>query len=94
MASVFQGLVAALVWIVANVVYLDLRRRGIHGFTRFAAFWVGTPTTWITLFAVRDGRQPAFEAEDDDLALLEAIRRDRSLRSAGSSRDLAAGDEP
>ncbi|MDX1494923.1 MAG: hypothetical protein R3253_12720 [Longimicrobiales bacterium] len=76
-----KTLIGAVVWIVANVVYLDLKRKGIHGFTRFAAFWAGTPTTWITLFAVREGVQPTFEPEGDDTELLEEIRRDRALRS-------------
>lgn len=80
-----QSIIAAIVWIVANVVYLDMRRKGIHGFTRFAAFWAGTPTTWITLFAVREGRQPSFEPQGDE-ELLQEIRRDRALRS-GSEDD-------
>lgn len=87
-----QALIAAIVWVVANVVYLDLRRKGIHGFTRFAAFWAGTPTTWITFFAVQEAKQPTFEtgADDDERALLEAIRRDRELRGDRGLR----GDEP
>jgi hypothetical protein len=77
-----EAVIAAIVWVVANVVYLDLKRKGIHGFTRFAAFWAGTPTTWITLLAVREGKQPTFHAppEDDALDLLDEIRRDRALR--------------
>ena len=75
-----QSVITAIVWIVANVVYLDMRRKGIHGFTRFAAFWAGTPTTWITLFAVRERRQPTFEPQGED-ALLREIRRDRAIRS-------------
>ena len=76
-----QALVGAIVWGLANIVYLDMKRKGIHGFTRFAAFWVGTPTTWITLFAVREAKQPTFlvDPEDDGLLLAE-IRRDRALR--------------
>ena len=84
MIPFLQATIAAIVWLVANVVYLDLKRKGIHGFTRFAAFWAGTPTTWITLFAVKDGRQPTFNppADGDDTELLDEIRRDRSLRAA------------
>lgn len=78
--------IGAIVWLVANVVYVDKKRKGLHGFTRFAAFWAGTPTTWITLFALKDGQQPSFEhASDDDDDLLDAIRRDRALRGASSS---------
>lgn len=85
-SPLFQSVVAAIVWIVANVVYLDMKRKGIHGFTRFAAFWAGTPTTWITFFAAREGRQPTFVSEADDDDLLREVRRDRALRS-GSEGD-------
>lgn len=78
--SLFQTLVTAVVWIVANVVYLDMKRKGLRGFTRFAAFWAGNPTTWITFFAVREGAQPTFEAPELEDELLDAIRRDRALR--------------
>ena len=84
--SFFHEIVVALVWVLANVVYLDLKRKGIRGFTRFAAFWVGTPTTWITFFAVRDGSQPTFHApdeEEDGELLLAEIRRDRALQAGG-----------
>ncbi len=83
--SLFQNLVAALVWVVANVVYLDMKRKGIHGFTRFAAFWAGTPTTWVTFFAIEEGRPPTFEAppDDDESRLLAEIRRDRAHRGDG-----------
>ena len=79
-ATALQVLITAVVWVVANVVYLDLKRKGVRGFTRFAAFWAGTPTTWITLFAVREGRTPTFEVEGDDAELLLEVRRDRALR--------------
>lgn len=83
--TVVQTLVGAIVWILANVVYLDMKRKGIRGFTRFAAFWVGTPTTWITFFAVSERPKPTFRAtpddDDDEEELLEAIRRDRALRA-------------
>lgn len=79
--TLFQNVVALLVWIVANIVYLDMKRKGVHGFTRFAAFWAGTPTTWVTFFAVREGKQPSFEPSTDDDQLLREIRRDRALRS-------------
>lgn len=77
-----EVIIGAIVWAVANVVYVDLKRRGIRGLTRFAAFWVGTPTTWVALFAVREGRQPTFQtvSDDDDEALLLEIRRDRERR--------------
>lgn len=74
-------MIGAIVWALANVVYLDLRRKGLRGFTRFAAFWVGTPTTWVTFFAVSEGRQPTFHPPpDDDEALLAEVRADRARR--------------
>ena len=77
-----KALIGAIVWSVANVVYIDLRRKGVHGFTRFAAFWAGTPTTWISLFAVPEGKQPTFHSgEGDDDSLLAEVRRDRALRA-------------
>ena len=80
-----KALIGAIVWSVANVVYIDLRRKGVHGFTRLAAFWAGTPTTWISLFAVREGKQPTFNAhDDDDGGLLAEVRRDRALRKGGA----------
>jgi hypothetical protein len=45
MIPFLETVVAAIVWLVANVVYIDLKRKGVRGPTRFAAFWVGTPTT-------------------------------------------------
>ncbi len=90
--SFFQTLITAVVWIVANVVYLDMKRKGVGGFTRLAAFWAGTPTTWITFFAVRDGVQPTFEEPADDDELLEAIRRDRALRKPEEDGESSVGD--
>lgn len=80
--TVFQSVVAAIVWIVANVVYVDMKRKGARGFTRFAAFWAGTPTTWIWFFALRERTQPTFEptSGDDEADLLSEIRRDRASR--------------
>ena len=82
-----EVLIGAIVWVVANIVYIDLRRKGIHGFTRFAAFWVGNPTTWISLFAVREGRHPVFQPveDEDDSALLLEIRKDRAARGEPES---------
>ncbi len=75
-------LVGAILWALANVVYYDLKRKGVRGFGRFAAFWVGNPATWITFFCVREGRYTTFEPPpDDDGALLAEIRSDRALRA-------------
>jgi len=89
-----KAVITAIVWAIANVVYIDLRRKGIHGFTRFAAFWAGTPTTWISLFAVKEGRQPTFAVHDDedDGALLAEVRRDRAIRGGEVGGPLEAGE--
>jgi hypothetical protein len=97
MTYFLQAILGALVWLVANVVYVDLKRKGIRGFTRFAAFWAGTPTTWISLFAVREGSQPSIDPPPDDEgeALLAEIRRDRALNpgdSVGGSTPTATPD--
>lgn len=81
LGSLLQQLVGAALWLLANAVYYDMRRKGQRNFGRFAAFWVGTPTTWITFFAVREGRQPTFDAIDDEALLFAEVRRDRALRS-------------
>lgn len=89
-----KALVGAIVWTLANVVYYDLKRRGVHSFGRFAAFWVGTPTTWITFFVVREGRQPTFEeTSDDEAALLAEIRSDKALRGGTRDEGRPEGEE-
>jgi len=90
-----QAVVGAILWALANVVYYDLRRRGVRNFGRFAAFWVGTPTTWLMLFAVREGRRPSFEPVDDDDTLLAEVRMDRARRIAAevSGRGDARADD-
>jgi hypothetical protein len=93
LGTLFSAVVGATVWALANVVYYDMKRRGARGFGRFAAFWVGTPTTWITLFAVRKARQPSFEDHDGDAALLAEVRRDRALRDGRQAGQLAAEPE-
>ncbi len=88
MLSLFlKAAVGAILWSLANVVYYDLKRKGERSFTRFAAFWVGTPTTWITFFAVREGNHPRFDTPDDDERLLAEIRMDRALRAATQIED-------
>ena len=80
-----EATVTAVVWavsnVVSNLVYFDLKRKGIHGFTRFLAFWMGTPWTWVSFFTVPEGSQPTLEPPPDDEALLlQEVRRDRLLR--------------
>lgn len=82
MIPFLEIIIGAIVWAIANAVYFDLKRNGAHGFTRLVAFWLGTPTTWIALFAVSEGRTPTFDdtPDDDGSELLREIRRDRALR--------------
>ena len=76
-----EATVTAVVWAVSNLVYFDLKRKGIRGFTRFLAFWMGTPWTWVSFFTVPEGSQPTFEPPpDDDALLLREVQRDRLLR--------------
>jgi len=87
-----KALFGAILWALANVVYYDLKRKGVRGFGRFAAFWVGNPTTWITFFWVREGQYPTFELPpDDDEALLAEIRRDRALRAGAEQTGEGTG---
>lgn len=89
-----KAVVGAILWALANVVYYDLKRKGVRNFGRFAAFWVGNPTTWITFFAVREGRQPTFHPPpDDDDALFAELRSDRALRSGADGEDMASDVE-
>lgn len=79
-----ESVIGALVWTIANVVYVDMKRKGAHGFGRICAFWMGLPATVVWLFAVPEGRIPALRPPpDDEEALLAEIRRDRWLRSRG-----------
>jgi hypothetical protein len=81
MQDFLRWAIGAAVWTLANVVYFDLRRKGVRGFGRFAAFWAGNPATWITLFMVREGRTEQIEPPpDDEDRLLREVRIDRELR--------------
>lgn len=82
----FEALAGFLVWLVANVVYLDMVRGGTRGFWRFLAFWFGAPTTFLTLIFVKEGSRLTVEPPpDDEDALLAEIRRDRRLRAGPES---------
>lgn len=76
-----ESLISFLVWLVANLVYLDRKRSGRRGVRRILAFWLGSPTTWLTLVFVREGSTlRVVPPPDDEGALLAEIRRDRRLR--------------
>lgn len=84
--------VGAIVWSFANVVYLDMRRKGVRGFGRFAAFWAGNPLTWLTLFLVKEPAVARIDTPaDDEDRLLREVRVDRELRGLGRSDELGGG---
>jgi hypothetical protein len=68
-------------WVLGNAIYYDMRRKGVRGFSRFVAFMAGNPTTWLTMFLVREGDAAKFSPPpDDDERLLREVRMDRELR--------------
>ena len=91
----FEELVGALVWMAANGLYIDMKRKGRKGWARFFFFWMGIPATWLWLFLIREGKKPALPPPTDDFAgLLAEIKRDKALRTrdeAGDEASLAPG---
>jgi hypothetical protein len=76
----FGELIAGFVWVLANIAYLDMKRKGRRGFSRFCAFWLGMPTTFLMLLVVKEDLHREFPLSHDDAdALLDEIRRDRAL---------------
>jgi len=81
MIPFLREVIGAIVWAAANMVYVDMRRKGTRGFGRFAAFFAGLPTTLVALFVVREPGVPPLEPPpDDEERLLREIRVDRELR--------------
>jgi hypothetical protein len=73
-----EWVVGAIVQVLANAVYIDMRRKGIRGFGRFVAFFVGFPWTLTWLFIVEEGSAAELEiAPDDEEQLLREVIRDR-----------------
>ncbi len=92
MQGFINELVGALVWLVANGVYVDARRKGARGAHRFFAFWMGMPLTWVWFFTVGEGSEPRIAPPpDDEEALLEEVRRDRSRRLARGQTEFPEG---
>ncbi len=81
----FHELIGALVWLAANGLYIDLRRKGRGGLARILFFWMGMPATWVWLFLVPEGSGKAElpAPRDDYHDLLEEIRRERALGAGG-----------
>ena len=85
----FERIIGSIVWILANALYIDLKRKGRSGWSRIILFWMGNPLTWLWFFLIREGSVPELDEPPDDAeALLAEIRRERRL-SAGSP-----GSEP
>ena len=86
-----KALFAGILSVLANVLYVDLRRKGKSGLSRVILFWMGTPLTWLWLLLVKEGSAPAIEEPPDDAAaILAEIRRDRQLRP-GPGPDAGSG---
>jgi hypothetical protein len=85
---VLEGIIASIISVLANVLYIDLKRKGKPGFSRFILFWMGTPLTWLWFFIIKEGSAPAIEEAPDDAAVILAeIRRDRALRAGDEGQD-------
>lgn len=84
----FEGIIASIISVLANVLYIDLKRKGKPGFGRLVLFWMGTPLTWLWFFVIKEGSAPVIEeAPDDAAAILAEIRRDRQLRPGPDTSD-------
>lgn len=91
--------IAGLVlWILANAVYVDMRRRSEKGIKRLVAFWIGWPGTLVGLLSVEEGSQPTVRRDDRDLGqLVRQIRRDRAVRHLPGTAESLGGmqsDDP
>lgn len=87
-----EGIIASIISVLANLLYIDLKRKGKPGFSRFILFWMGTPLTWLWLFIIKEGSAPGIEeAPDDAASLLAEIRRDRQLRPGSDTSDPEPG---
>jgi hypothetical protein len=75
-----EEFIGGVIWILANLLYIDLKRKGKPGWSRIFLFWMGLPLPWLWLFLVREGTAPELEEVPDDTdAILAEIRRDRQL---------------
>ena len=85
-----EELVGTLVWLAANGLYIDLKRKGRPGIPRLIFFWMGTPATWLWFFLVPEGKKKVKLPQlDDAQAILEEIRKDKALREARGEPDRA-----
>lgn len=87
-----EPLLGAIVWTFANVVYVDLLRKG-RGRGRLIAFLAGFPGTVVSRVVVREGTIPQIEQPpDDEDRLLREIRVDRQLRRGREPEGLGGGE--
>lgn len=88
--SVFQELIASLVWLAANGLYIDMKRKGREGIVRIIFFWMGVPLTWLWFFLIPKKKGPIelpAAKEDDFQEILQEIRRDKALRAGDGPPD-------
>jgi hypothetical protein len=74
---------ATLVWLAANGLYIDMKRKGREGIVRIIFFWMGVPLTWLWFFLVpkrKDPKELPANTEDDYLEILQEIRKEKALR--------------
>ncbi len=87
-----EEFITGVIWILANLLYIDLKRKGKPGWSRIILFWMGLPLTWLWLFLVKDGSAPELEEMPDDAdAILAEIKRERQLKPGSPGED---GVEP
>jgi len=89
-----EAIFGAVLWLLANIVYWDDRRRGRDdGFRRIVAFLLGWPATFVTFLVLTEGSVPPARRDDAGLdALVDRIREDRLRRELGSAEP--GPDEP
>lgn len=76
-----EELIGSLVWLAANWLYIDMKRKGRTGFARIFFFWMGIPATWLWLFLIPAGKKTKLPPPSDDFdAIMAEIQRDKALR--------------
>ena len=81
--DILEELFGTLVWMAANGLYIDMKRKGRRAWARFFFFWMGTPATWLWFFLVPEGKKPVLPPPTDDFdGILAEIKRDKALRSS------------
>lgn len=78
-----QELFGAFVWLAANGLYIDMRRKGRGGLARILFFFMGMPATWLWLFLVSEGKARELPpADKDDFnQILDEIKKEKALGS-------------